>query len=159
MFCYRPPKSSIWGHAILPRNTAIATQRLHAFLAAWFEPIVPDEGALESSFTCMLKWKTAVLPHVLWHPAFLQPGRESSQGSLCMVTLGNGSRISFGGGLLFPLSPTEEASYQFLEKFSADAPFKMSPKHFQVGITLGRNARLAWRKPDAPIAARLREVI
>jgi len=61
-------------------------------------------------------------------------------------------------GLLFPISVTEPASYEFLRRFSAEAPFKMSHKNFQVGIT-SKNGKLLWRKPDANIAARLQEVI
>jgi hypothetical protein len=100
-----------------------------------------------------------VLPNVNWHAVFLKPGNERSQGSLCMINLGNGSRISFGGGLLIPISPQEPASYEFLQRFSADAPFKMSAKHFMVGVSIGKNGNLAWRKPEAEIAARLNEVI
>jgi hypothetical protein len=61
-------------------------------------------------------------------------------------------------GIVFPLSTTEPASFEFLRRFSADAPFKMSAKHFMVGI-IAKNGKFAWRKPDAEMAAKLEKFI
>jgi hypothetical protein len=69
-----------------------------------------------------------------------------------------GTRVMFPMGIVFPLSTIEPASFEFLRRFSTGAPFKMSAKHFMVGIT-ANNRKFAWRKPDAEIAARLEQVI
>jgi hypothetical protein len=61
-------------------------------------------------------------------------------------------------GIVFPLSVTDPASFEFLRRFNADAPFKMSAKHFMVGIA-ARNGKFAWRKPDADIEAKLSEFL
>jgi len=105
--------------------------------------------------TFALSWKTSALPKSDWPEEFLKPENEKWQRVLFILT---GDRVMFPGGLLIPISPMESASYVFLSRFSTDAPFKMSPKHFQVGI-LGKTGKLAWRKPDADIAARLQEVL
>src|SRR5262245_43169575 len=115
MFSYRPPKSSVWGHAIRPKNTELATQKLNVFLDAWFEPFVRDEGSYDSYYTCHLNWKSALLPNTDWPEEWLKPEYDRSRGSSCMVTLGNGSRISFGRGLMIPISPDDPSSYEFLK--------------------------------------------
>ena len=63
-----------------------------------------------------------------------------------------GGRVMFPLGIVFPLSTTEPASFEFLGRFCAEAPFKLSAKHFQVGI-VSSTGKFAWRKPDADIAA------
>ena len=159
MFSYRPPKSSCWGHAIQASDLDQARQKLHTFFDTFFEPSDRQERADAWDFNWLLKWKNTILPNIVWPEMFLTPGNENSQRSLFLVTLGGGSRISFPMGITFPISPTEPASYEFLGRFSAAAPFKMSPRHFQVGILRGKKGKLAWRKPDAETAARLLEVI
>jgi len=64
----------------------------------------------------------------------------------------------FAGGLWIPISFTEPTSYEFIRRFSGDAPFKMSAKHFKVGVLVGQDLGTL-RKPDAEIAARLQSVL
>ena len=68
------------------------------------------------------------------------------------------SRLMFPMGIVFPISPQEPASYEFIRQFSQATPFKMSPKHFQVGI-IAKTGKLAWRKPADDVAARLQEAL
>jgi hypothetical protein len=132
---------------------------LHHFFETYCEPPDAEDRADVSDFTWPLKWKSSALPNVVWPEEFLKPGNERSQRSLFLVTLGGGgSRISFPGGIMFPISPDDPASYELLARFSADAPFRMNAKHFQVGI-IGQNGAPRWRKPDADTAARLKAVI
>jgi hypothetical protein len=100
------------------------------------------------------------LPQVEWVAEFLTPKGQEWQREHFHLTesSGLGNRIGFLFGLKFPLSVTEPASYEFLRRFSAEAPFKMSYKNFQVGV-ICKNGSLAWRKPDANIALRLREAV
>jgi hypothetical protein len=153
MFSYRPPKGSCWGHAIRGKDLQSATDHLHRFLATYFEPIQPDGDAYD--FSCLLRWRESMLPNVDW-PAELD---AASRESLCMVTLGGGSRIGFPGGLLIPLSPAEPSSYEFLRRFAADAPFKMSAKHFSVGSPSGGKSIVRWGKADGEVLWRLQGVI
>ena len=67
-------------------------------------------------------------------------------------------RVMFPMGIVFPLATTDPPSFEFLKRFSTDAPFKMSAKHFMVGV-IAKNGGFAWRKPDPEIAARLEEFI
>ena len=143
-----------WGHVIRPKDPLKAKQKVNAFFETYFGRLEPEwDTTRQLTFT--LGWKTSVLPNLDWPEEFLKPGNEKWQRVMFMLT---GDRVMFVGGLLIPISLTEPASYEFLGRFSADAPFKMSPKHFQVGI-LGKTGKLAWRKPDADIAARLQELI
>ena len=103
----------------------------------------------------VLAWKDSVLPKVGWPDVFIGPDKQKLRQFLFMVM---GNRVMFPMGIVFPLSTTEPASFEFLRRFSADAPFKMSAKHFMVGIT-AKNGKFAWRKPDADIAAKLEEFI
>ena len=64
----------------------------------------------------------------------------------------------FPMGIVFPLSTIEPASFEFLRRFSANAPFQMSAKHFMVGV-IAKNGSFAWRKPDEEIAGKLEEFI
>lgn len=68
-----------------------------------------------------------------------------------------GDRVMFMGGIAFPISSSDPASYEFLKRFVSDAPFRMNPKNFRVRI-LGKSDRWAWKKPDGEIAGRLRAV-
>jgi len=124
--------------------------KLYVFLHAFFERVEQ-----QSPTTWVLAWKDSVLPKVEWPDAFLGPDKQKLRQFLFMVM---GTRVAFPIGIVFPLSSTEPASFEFLKRFSADAPFKMSAKHFMVGITAG-NGKFAWRKPDPVIAAKLEEFI
>jgi len=61
--------------------------------------------------------------------------------------------------LSIPISPQEAASYEFLGRFGASSPFKISPKHFSVVVRTGKKGTLAGRKPDTDIIARLQSVL
>jgi hypothetical protein len=149
MFVYRPPKSSCWGHS-LGRDATKAQPKLKAFLATYFDLV-----GSQSPATLILAWKSSVLPKVEWPEAFQGPENEKVRQFLFMMM---GVRVMFPMGIVFPLSPVDPASFEFLGRFSSDAPFKMSAKHFQVGI-IGKNGRFAWRKPDVETAARLEKYI
>ena len=147
MFVYRPPKGSCWGHAISKDQVKGA---LSVFVGTYF-----DRVELMGSTTLVLAWKSSVLPKVEWPDEFLGPERQKLRQFLFGVM---GDRVMFPLGIVFPLSTTEPASFEFLRRFSADAPFKMSPKHFQVGV-VGKSGKFAWKKPDAEIAAKLEQCI
>jgi hypothetical protein len=149
MFVYRPPKGSCWGHSI-GKDQTTAIPKLEAFLDAFFER-VEQQGPT----TLVLAWKDSVLPKIDWPDVFLGEDNQKLRQFLFMVM---GNRVMFPMGIVFPLSVTDPASFEFLRRFSANAPFKMSAGHFMVGIT-ARNGKFAWRKPDADIAARLEEFI
>ena len=153
MFSYRPPKGSCWGHAIRPKNPLQAKQRVNVFFEKYFERLAPEWDTTRQ-LTLELSWNASVLPSIQWHEDFLKS--ENLQWQKNIITL-TGNRIAFLG-FRFPLSSEESASYEFLQRFSTDAPFKMSSKHFQVGIA-GKTGKLLWRKPDADIAARLAKAI
>lgn len=111
------------------------------------------------SFTCALKWKNSALPNIDWPEEFLKQGNEKWQRSLFIVNLRIGGRFMFPMGIRIPISANEPASYEFLERFSAETPFKMSPKHFQVVIPIGKKGTLVSRKPDEDVLGKLQEVI
>ena len=144
MFVYRPPKGMCWGHTIDPRKN------LEAFFDTYFRRIESQDPT-----SLVLAWKDSVLPNVEWPDAFLGPNSDKLRQFLFMT---RGARVMFPIGIVFPLSQTDPASYEFLGRFSADVPFKMSAKHFQVGI-VAKNGRFAWRKPDAEIASKLEKCI
>ena len=158
MFSYRPPKGSCWGHALRPKDPAKATEKLNKFFETYFEPFERGKHSV-FSYTAELSWKTSVLPNIEWAPDFLKPGNERFRRVLFAVSLGVGGRVMFPGGITIPIVPSEPASYDFLGRLSADAPFKMSAKHFQVCVPIGNKGSLAWRWPDATVAARLQEVV
>lgn len=155
MFSYRPPKDNCWGGAIRPKDPLKAKQRVNTFFATYFEPLNP-EWDVTRQFNLSLSWNISVLPKVEWHEEFLKPENQKWQKFFFVVT---GDRVMFPMGLRFPISCSEAASYQFLGRFAADAPFKMSAKHFQVSVPVGKKGNFAWRKPDASVVARLQEVI
>ena len=70
-----------------------------------------------------------------------------------------GDRVMFPLALMIPISPQESSSYDFIKRFSASAPFKMSPKYFSVVVRTGKKGTLADRKPDAEVAARLNDAL
>ena len=74
-----------------------------------------------------IEWKASALPDIEWPEELLKPKNQKRQYGLFIVT---GDQVMFPGGLTFPISSTEPASNEFLERFSADSPYKMSPKHF-----------------------------
>lgn len=153
MFSYRPPKSSFWGHAIRPADPLKAKQKVNAFFETYFQKLEPEWDTTRQ-LTFELNWKNSVLPNLDWPEDYLKPGNEGWRRVVFVLT---GNRIMFLH-FVFPISPQEPASYEFLGRFATEAPFKMSPKHFQVGIPC-KNGKLAWRKPDAGIAVRLAEFI
>jgi hypothetical protein len=119
---------------------------MHAFFARYFEPFGSETGSMDSDFSFDLHWKDGVLPNADWPAEYLEPENARFRASLCMVGVGGGSRISFPLGLIIPISPEEESSYEFLGRFAADAPIRMSPKHFSVGVPRGTKGHLQWRK-------------
>jgi hypothetical protein len=122
---------------------------LEAFLHIYFEPIEKSDD-----FTFSLTWKTAALPHIQWPEEYLRPELQRFQRVLMIWMI---ERVSFPMGLLFPLSVTDPASYEFLGRFNADAPFKMIPKHFKVVMNGKRGPIL--KKADEATVARLQEFI
>ena len=149
MFVYRPPKGSCWGHSI-GKDQTTAMPKLEAFFDAFFERVEQ-----QSATAGVLAWKDSVLPKVEWPDVFLGPDNEKLRQFLFMVM---GNRVSFVMGIVFPLSTVEPASFEFLRRFSAAAPFEMSAKHFMVGVT-AKNGKFAWRKPDADILSKLQECV
>jgi hypothetical protein len=149
MFVYRPPKASVWGHSI-GKDPVKAKLKLDAFIGTYFERV--DSV---SPTTLVLAWKSSILPQVEWPEAFQGPEKQKVRQFLFGVM---DDRVSFPMGIMFPLSTVEPASFEFLKRFSTDAPFKMSAKHFQVGI-VGKTGSFAWRKPDSGIAAKLEEFV
>ena len=149
MFVYRPPKGSCWGHSF-GKDQTTATPKLDAFFNVFFERVEQ-----QSSTAGVLAWKDSVLPKVEWPDVFLGADKQKLRQFLYMVM---GNRVSFVMGIVFPLSTIEPASFEFLKRFSTDAPFKMSAKHFMVSIT-GKNGKFAWRKPDADVLAKLEQYI
>ena len=148
MFSYRPPKSSCWGHAIRPSDPLKAKQKVNAFFETYFERLDPEWDTTRQ-LTLTLSWRASSLPSI--------ESPEDLQHKVLFIVTGN--RIIFLG-FWIPISCTESASYEFLRRFSADAPFKMSAKHFKVGASIGKSLDLgSLRKPDAKIAARLQSVL
>jgi hypothetical protein len=149
MFSYRPPKGSSWGHSLRTKHTIDGKEKLNAFFDFYFDRIEDPLGPLTFA------WKSSVLPNITWPEELLKPENKPYQLNLVVVI---GDRIGFPFGLNFPISPKEPASYQFLRQFSADAPFKMSPKHFKVGV-LCKNGKMIMRTPDAEITLKLKDCI
>lgn len=126
---------------------------MNAFFETYFQPLEPQWDTTRQ-FTLTLNWNRSVLPNLDWPDEYLKPENESWQRVLLVLT---GNRVMFMH-LVFPISAEELSSYEFLGRFAAEAPFKMSPKHFQVG-KLFKNGKLSWRKPDAATSARLQEFL
>jgi hypothetical protein len=142
-----------WGHSLRPKDPLKAKQKVNAFFETYFQRLEPQwDTTRQLSF--QLNWKRSVLPNLDWPEEYLRPENEGWQRVLFVLT---GNRIIFQS-FPIPISPVEPGSFEFLGGFAAEAPFKMNPKHFQVG-TLCQNGKLAWRKPPAELAARLEESI
>jgi hypothetical protein len=152
MFVYRPSKGMCWGHALRPKDPdwRVVKQRLEGFLNMYFETL---EHKDDSKF--IVRWKDSALPNIAWPEEFLRPENQKRQEILFLFL---GARVGFPLGLLIPISPHELSSYEFLSRFGASAPFKMSPKHFTVVVPVGKKGELADRKPDAEITKRLNDV-
>ena len=155
MFSYRPPKNNCWGHALRPRDPEKAAERLRIFFETYFEgPYVAEpDGGLN------LGWKESTLPNLDWDPQLLLPENERFKKVLFLVTSMLGDRISFPLGLLIPISASDPSSYEFLKKFSQDAPFKFSAKYFKVGISAKKKGQLKYVKATDEIAARLASAV
>jgi hypothetical protein len=130
-------------------------------LSCGIEPKLPSDP-IWLSFQCKLVWKKTALPSYE-NSGEVFSGFESSNGKIASpifkANLRFGGRFMFVLGLLIPISASESSSYEFLKKFSADAPMKMNPKHFRVFTTGGKKLTKSWRKPDADIAAKLADAI
>jgi hypothetical protein len=114
------------------------------------------------SFECRLVWKKSVLPNFEASDGVFGDFwdcNEMTATPIFKINLRFGGRLMFPMGLLIPVSSHDSGSYDFLGKFSADAPMKMNPKHFLVFTIGGKRATKAWRKPDSDIVANLQEVI
>ena len=129
----------------------MANKRLEDFLGIYFEIV---EHKNDSEFR--IRWKDSMLPNIAWPEEFLAPDQQKQQEIFFLFL---GERVAFPLGLSIPISPQEPSSYEFMGRFSASAPFKMSPKHFSVAVRTGKKGTLASRKPDADIVARLQAVI
>jgi len=149
MFVYRPPKSSCWGHSI-EKDPVKAKAKLDLLFDVYFERV---DAVSPTSF--VVAWKESVIPKIEWAEAFLGPEMLKARQFLFGV---KGDRVMFPMGIVFPLSTIEPAAFEFLRRFSTDAPFKMSAKNFMVGIT-SNNGKFSWRKPDADMAAKLAEFV
>lgn len=124
--------------------------KLEVFFDTFFERI-----ERQSPTTLVLAWKSAILPKVEWPEVFQGPENQRLRQFLFMVM---GNRVMFPMGIIFPLSTSEPASFEFLRRFSIEAPFEMKAKYFQVGV-IGHSGRFAWRKPDPDRLARLKEFV
>ena len=114
----------------------------------------PPADPVWLSFTCSLTWKDSVLPNA--EDTETEEGKVAAP--LFNVNLSAGGRIMFPMGIYIPVPPAQPSSYEFLGKFSADAPFKMTAKNFQTRIPNSRGA-MVWKKPEGEIAMRLNEAI
>jgi hypothetical protein len=117
----------------------------------------PPANPVSLSFTLLLKWKSSVLPKTDWPGEYAREVFETGWHVRMVAFLRNRSFVTTS--LQIPLSSKESASYHFLRSFSADAPFKMNPKHFRVFESTGKSGKLAKGKPDAIVAGRLHESI
>jgi hypothetical protein len=149
------PESVNW---ILPSGDC---QKALAFIVDCQPWPKPPCDPIWLTFRCHLDWKVSALPKVEWPEEFLKPDpiNEKLRRQWFRVKLMNRGFIMFLMGIGFPISVNDPASYEFLKRFSTDAPFKMNPKHFQVFTPIGKKGKMAWRKPDAEVRARLDAVI
>jgi hypothetical protein len=111
------------------------------------------------SFDCGLEWNASILPKIEWPQEYLKPGNEKWRQSFIMVHLGASPRMSFPMGINIPIPSNEHASYDFLGRFSADAPFKMKAGNFSSFVPVGDKGKWAFRKLESEFATRLEEVI
>jgi hypothetical protein len=111
------------------------------------------------SFKGEVDWRNSALPKVEWPEEYLLPGNEKWRRSFFMVNLSANGRITFPMGINIPIPSNEHASYDFLARFSADAPFKMKPDNFSSCVPVGDKGKWAFRKLEPEFVARLQEVI
>jgi hypothetical protein len=128
----------------------VAKQRLEGFLRTYFE--ILEHKDLEF----ILRWKDASLPNIAWPEEYLEPENQENQEVWFCFSC---DRVRFPLGLPIPISPDDPSSYEFIGRFSASAPFKMSAKHFSVVVRAGKKGTLVDRKPDAAIAQRLNDAL
>ena len=150
MFRYTVPKSSCWGHVIRPKDPLKAKQRVNGFFEKYFEAMVPEWDRTRQ-IDATVSWRESVLPSVEWSEDL---SNAENQKMFFLVT---GDRVMFPGGMPFPISSEESASYEFLREFVTDAPFRMNSKNFRVRIR-GKSGRWGWEKPEGEIAERLKAV-
>jgi hypothetical protein len=155
MFVYSPPKASIWGHALRPRDPQKAAEKLRIFFETYFE----GPYQLDPSGAYELSWKESVLPNIDWDPTLLLPENERFRKVSFLMSSLSGDRVSFPLGLLIPISATDPASYEFLKNLCRDAPFKFSAKYFKVGVAVGKKGKIAYRKATDEVAARLASAV
>jgi hypothetical protein len=152
MFIYHPPKSRNWGSMLRTKDPLKAKQMCDAFFEKYFDRVEdPDPYAMLE-----FKWKSNALPKIEWPEEYLKPGYEHWKR---IFVMGMGYRVMFMMGLPIPISPTEPASYEFLGRFSADAPFKMIPEHFSVVAPSGKKGKCVCGKPSGDIATRLNDAL
>src|SRR5581483_452138 len=120
MFNYTVAKSSCWGHVIRPKDPLKAKLQVNTFFESYFERLVP-EWDVSRQISLLTMWRSSVLPSVEWSDDFSQPGMQK------IFFIITGDRVSFMGGIPFPISPAQSASYDFLRRFVSDAPFRMRP--------------------------------
>jgi hypothetical protein len=119
------------------------------FFEIYFERLVPEWDATRQ-ISGVFSWRASVLPNVEWPDDF----KPENQKMFFILT---GDRVMFMSGITFPLSSSDQTSYEFLRRFVSDAPFKMTPQNFRYRV-LGANGRWSWKKPEGQIAERLRSV-
>lgn len=149
MFYYTVSKSSCWGHMIRPKDPVKAKQRVNTFFENYFERLVPEWDATRR-ISGVFGWNSSVLPNVEWSDDF----KPENQKMFFILT---GDRVMFMGGITFPLSSSDQASYKFLRRFVSDAPFRMTSQNFRHRV-LGASGRWSWKKPEGQIAERLQSV-
>jgi len=151
MFVYSPPKASIWGHALRPKDPQRAAEALQRFFETYFE----GPYQLDPSGAYELRWRESALPNIDWDPSLLLPENERFQKVSFLMSSLSGERVSFPLGLSIPVSPSDPASYEFLKNLCGDAPFKFSAKHFKIGMPTGKKGKLKYVKATGEIAAQL----
>ena len=130
-------------------------------LSCGINPKLPSDP-IWLSFECKLIWKKSALPNFEVPDnefGILGDNNEMLATPIFKVNLRFGGRLMFPMGLLIPILTHDPSSFDFLGKFSADAPMKMNPKHFLVQKTVGKKLTKVWRKPDADDVAKLVKVI
>ena len=134
---------------IRPKDPVKAKQRVNTFFETYFERLVPEWDATRQ-ISGVFGWRASVLPNVEWPDDF----KPENQKMFFILT---GDRVSFMGGITFPISSSDPASYEFLRRFVADAPFRMAPQNLRLRV-LGTSGRWSWKKPEGQMAERLRSV-
>jgi hypothetical protein len=112
-------------------------------------------------FEASVAWKESILPAVQWHPEFLGPpvGNHHPKHTWYQIRLKDRGLIQFMLGVVIPIPVDDPASYAFLGKFCADAPFKINPDKFLVSTPVGKKGKWAFRKPNEDVQQRLRKAL